>query len=153
MPFLRFPKFTRIVLMGTLAGMVWACGEERKSKRTDSRPKEGKMVFREIPSWMGSYQDTLPCADCPGILTRIDFKSDSTYKKSIVYLGKEPIFDYTFSTTGRWNVRPKSSVLFLDSLQEKGVQAFEISGDTLLKMCDRSLRPYASPRYWLPRVL
>ncbi len=111
------------------------------------------MVFREIPSWMGSYQDTLPCADCPGILTRIDFKSDSTYKKSIVYLGKEPIFDYTFSTTGHWNVRPKSSILLLDSLQEKGVQAFEISGDTLLKMCDRSLRPFASPRYWLPRVL
>ncbi len=153
MTLLHFPNLPRIALTGIFVVVFWACGEQKKPEGTESIPQTGKMVFREIPVWMGSYQDTLPCTDCPGILTRIDFKSDSTYKKSVVYLGEEPIFDYTFSTRGRWFVRAGERILFLDSLQEKKVQAFEIVGDTLLKMCDSGLRPYTSPRYWLPKVM
>jgi uncharacterized lipoprotein NlpE involved in copper resistance len=145
--------FLRLSFFCFLWGLLWACDEEKKPKSADIHPESGKMIFHEIPSWMGSYQDTLPCEDCPGVLTRIDFKSDSTYKKSIIFLGKEPIFDHTFSTTGRWFYRPKERLLFLDSSQEKKVQAFEIVGDTLLKMCDTGFKAHTSPSYWLPRVM
>ena len=38
--------------------------------------------------YVGSYTGTIPCADCEGIQMKITLKSDSTYEKTIVYLGK-----------------------------------------------------------------
>lgn len=38
--------------------------------------------------WTGTYRDTLPCADCEGILTEIVLKSDLTYELGTRYLGE-----------------------------------------------------------------
>ncbi|WP_206212101.1 copper resistance protein NlpE N-terminal domain-containing protein [Vibrio sp. HDW18] len=39
--------------------------------------------------WAGSYQGTLPCADCGGIETELTLNEDGTYKLSENYLDKE----------------------------------------------------------------
>lgn len=51
--------------------------------------------------WVGLYADTLPCADCPGILTQLDLRSDSTYVMRDHYLDRDSI---AFGTIGRWTV-------------------------------------------------
>lgn len=38
--------------------------------------------------WFGTYEGTLPCADCPGIKTTIVLNQDNTYTKTAEYLEK-----------------------------------------------------------------
>ncbi len=51
------------------------------------------------PQWTGTYADTLPCADCPGIFTRLDLRPDSTYVLRELYLERDSI---PFGTIGTW---------------------------------------------------
>src|SRR5262245_39940564 len=44
---------------------------------------------RNSLDWAGTYQGTLPCGDCPGILTRIELAQDETYVLSMQYIDKE----------------------------------------------------------------
>jgi heat shock protein HslJ len=40
--------------------------------------------------WAGVYEGTLPCADCPGIKTRLMLKRDGSYELSTQYLDRQP---------------------------------------------------------------
>ena len=51
--------------------------------------------------WVGLYADTLPCADCPGILTQLDLRADSTYVMRDRYLERDSI---PYGTSGQWTV-------------------------------------------------
>lgn len=51
------------------------------------------------PAWSGSFTDTLPCADCPGILTRLQLRPDSIYVFTQEYLERDSI---PYGTIGRW---------------------------------------------------
>ncbi|MGB6046009.1 MAG: copper resistance protein NlpE N-terminal domain-containing protein [Flavobacteriales bacterium] len=51
--------------------------------------------------WVGLYSDTLPCADCPGILTQLDLRADSTYVMRDRYLERDSI---PYGTIGQWTV-------------------------------------------------
>jgi len=39
--------------------------------------------------WAGTYEGTLPCADCPGITTTITLKDDNTYTMTEEYVDKK----------------------------------------------------------------
>jgi len=55
--------------------------------------------------WEGAYQGILPCADCEGIETKIQLKSDNKYIKSIKsikYLGKDEKGDQ-YQRNFSWN--------------------------------------------------
>lgn len=51
--------------------------------------------------WPGYYDDTLPCADCPGILTQLWVRSDSTFILRQRYIDRDPL---PFATVGQWHV-------------------------------------------------
>ena len=40
--------------------------------------------------WAGAYEGVLPCADCPGIKTRLTLKPDGRYEFSTQYLDRQP---------------------------------------------------------------
>lgn len=52
--------------------------------------------------WAGLYTDTMPCADCPGILTNLTLTYEGAYSLEQVYLekGGEPFSDEGIIT---WN--------------------------------------------------
>ncbi|QAA82600.1 copper resistance protein NlpE [Aequorivita sp. H23M31] len=56
--------------------------------------------------WAGIYEGTTPCADCEGIKTILELKSDNTYTLSMTYLGKPKVEefkqhgDFTWDATG-----------------------------------------------------
>ena len=61
-----------------------------------------EVVVPEMPaSWAGYYTDTLPCADCAGILTDLWVRSDSTFILQERYLGRDTI---PVGTIGQWHV-------------------------------------------------
>lgn len=51
--------------------------------------------------WSGNYVGTLPCADCEGIKTTIELRSDNTYLLKEEYLGKDAVFEAEGQFT--WN--------------------------------------------------
>ncbi len=80
--------------------LVYGCGtpatdQAIHARDTDSIPKV------ERPSWTGFYTDTVPCADCPGIITRLHLKADSTYLLTDQYLERDSI---PYGEMGRWTV-------------------------------------------------
>jgi hypothetical protein len=121
---------------------VFSCGGNGNKKDGISDiDSTRKSNFKEVPEWVGVYQDTLPCSDCIGTLTWLELKADFTYQKSITLLGKEPVIDHTFSTKGKLSEDKKNRVLWLDSLVESKKTGFFVKGDSTLILCDASGKP------------
>lgn len=51
--------------------------------------------------WAGTYETTLPCADCPGIKTTLTLNKDNTFKITEEYLEKKA--KYPDQGTFAWN--------------------------------------------------
>lgn len=50
--------------------------------------------------WSGSYEGTLPCADCEGIETTITLNNDNTFTKTETYTGRN---EKAFETSGSFS--------------------------------------------------
>lgn len=124
------PVFISLMLFGS-CGTSKTDSSQNQSAGQDSLPQK----FREIPGWIGVFQDTLPCQDCLGALTRIAFLKDGKYHKSVAFLGKEPILEHTFGFDGKWTYDPARNLIQLDSAAEKGDFFFRPIGDSLLIAC------------------
>jgi uncharacterized lipoprotein NlpE involved in copper resistance len=72
----------------------------------------------------GKYKGVLPCADCEGMETIIELKSDSTYVREINYLGKKR---NTFTATGKWTW-VNAFVINLGSIKEGPNRYFVAEG-------------------------
>ncbi|WP_226391126.1 copper resistance protein NlpE [Penaeicola halotolerans] len=53
--------------------------------------------------WSGTYEGTLPCADCEGILTKLTLQQDGNYSLITEYLGKESGLLDTLNGTFTWD--------------------------------------------------
>lgn len=60
--------------------------------------------------WVGMYKGILPCADCEGVITRIQLRKDLTYSKSMQYLGKS---SELFSQNGSFQWDAKGTTITL----------------------------------------
>lgn len=59
--------------------------------------------------WIGIYQGTVPCADCPGIETTIKLYKDETYSYKAVYQDR----NLTVADTGKFMWHDNGSVVHL----------------------------------------
>ena len=134
--------------------ILFSCDEENPERQAALDSLRGKPVqkFIEVIPWLGIYQDTLPCSDCSGVLTRLELKSDSSFKKSVTFLGKGDPMQNTFSTIGIWSIDAGSKQVTLNSDQEKQQICFQIVGDTLLRICDSKEMTTAASRYSLRKL-
>ena len=64
----------------------------------DTVPSTDQLVDVPIP---GYYEDTLPCADCPGLVTQLWVRSDSTFILRQHYIDRDTL---PFGTIGQWHV-------------------------------------------------
>ena len=72
--------------------------------------------------WNGTYKGTLPCADCPGIETKLTLNQDKTYVLEENYLQEK---DGKFSTKGTFEFDPSGSFITLkDSSDPKASKVF-----------------------------
>ncbi|MCU0318937.1 MAG: copper resistance protein NlpE N-terminal domain-containing protein [Flavobacteriales bacterium] len=81
--------------------LVTAC--DRPSAPTVPQHAPGaveQVAATELPAISGYYEDTLPCADCPGIVTQLWVRSDSTYILRQHYIDREPL---PFGSIGQWH--------------------------------------------------
>lgn len=61
--------------------------EVNETKQTESFKQEHNS--RSALDYEGTYQGTVPCADCSGIKTIVSLFKDSTFIRTVEYLGKE----------------------------------------------------------------
>jgi uncharacterized lipoprotein NlpE involved in copper resistance len=45
---------------------------------------------RNAVDWPGTYEGTTPCADCPGIKTRLTLQRDGRFELSTQYIDRQP---------------------------------------------------------------
>lgn len=107
--------------------------------------------------WAGTYQGTLPCADCEGVLTEIILKGDQSFTMTTQYLGKSK--DRNIST-GKFEWDNSGSKITLDSnpnLQYKvgefvlfklDDEGNRITGDLAANYLLRKIDDQVTERYW-----
>jgi heat shock protein HslJ len=79
--------------MLVLTAMLSACAHEKEV--TPVKPAVASPVdthtSRNSLDWAGVYEGVLPCADCPGIKTRLTLGSDGTFERQTQYLDRETV--------------------------------------------------------------
>lgn len=74
---------------------------------------------RNALDWKGIYEGVLPCADCEGILTRIELRSDETFTLTTTYLGKS---DADFSHEGKFEWNDQGSTITIQGVENRPTQ-------------------------------
>ena len=91
------------------------------------------------------FEGTLPCADCPGIITTLTLYPDQTYQLDTVYIDR----DSSFTSKGSWkyDTNPPRYVLIDDG------QQYQILNNDTLEALDQDGNPIESSlNYKLKRV-
>lgn len=83
---LSFVMLTFLLLVGC---------ETKNTKVLEDVSKDfiGEHTSQNSLDWMGTYEATLPCADCPGIKTIIKLNDDNTFEISNEYLERNSKLD------------------------------------------------------------
>lgn len=116
-------KFNIIgILLVTIFGCNSSKPQAEKEASEVSLSLSQKKVIDEQTSektldWNGTYSGILPCADCDGIKTKITLLKDSTFTKSMEYLGKG---ETTFFERGTFVWNDSGNIIILT--EENGKQ-------------------------------
>jgi heat shock protein HslJ len=81
-----------VLILFVLASVLSAYGQQ-KGPGVPSEPMTSKSVDSHTSQnsldWAGVYEGVLPCADCPGIKTRLTLNRDGTYERVMQYLERQ----------------------------------------------------------------
>src|SRR5690606_32521169 len=85
--------------------------------------------------WAGTYEATVPCADCPGIKTTVVLNNDGTYQYTAEYLERNT----TVNSTGEIMWHDNGSVVHLKDKDidvklkviENGLEGLDASGNAI----------------------
>jgi copper homeostasis protein (lipoprotein) len=104
-------------------------GPDKNSSKDSSREAVSGFASHQFD---GLFSDTIPCADCAGIITSLNLEADSTFILEQEYVGlKEG--DRVFYQLGKWSL--VDSLLRLNEVTE-GPRQFKIVSTEELKMLD-----------------
>ena len=96
---------------------------------------------RNALDWAGTYEGITPCADCPGIRTRLTLQADGRFELSTQYL-ERPVAPQTARGQFSWNAG--GSTITLDAAG--GNQQFRVGEGRLLQLNrDGSAPPWDTP--------
>ncbi len=83
-------KTTRLLLLAAASLTLAACGS------TPQRPAAAQADMHNAENaldYLGTYEGTLPAADCPGIVTALTLNADGTYDLHMKYIDRGTEFD------------------------------------------------------------
>ena len=89
---MRFNRFNLLLVATAIITSMSGCTGSQK--RTTQQEKESATmatttVNTKNKNFYGTYEGTLPCADCSGIRTTLKINSDTTYELRSEYLGRK----------------------------------------------------------------
>jgi copper homeostasis protein (lipoprotein) len=126
----------RFIASSSLAACVWAmaaCGvSDDRAAQTGAAPSYSANS-RDALDWHGVYVGTLPCADCEGIRTRIELRGDGSFRRSLVYLGKD---ERSFEDSGAFTWDDAGLRITLAGVEAESAQRYHV-GEHVLFHLDR----------------
>jgi uncharacterized lipoprotein NlpE involved in copper resistance len=78
----------RLAPIVLLAGVLAGCAQPQGGAA--AAPPDAAHNSRNALDWAGVYAGVLPCADCPGIETRLTLQRDGGFELSTRYLDRQP---------------------------------------------------------------
>lgn len=121
------------VLALTLCCILLACQNAAdKSKNTDSVAINVSSPFA-AKDLAGVFSDTIPCADCAGIITTLRLRHDSTFVLEQEYVGLKDSGDHVFYQLGKWSLLDSS--LKLNDITE-GPRQYKVTNTNELTILD-----------------
>ncbi|MEO1010507.1 MAG: copper resistance protein NlpE N-terminal domain-containing protein [Bacteroidota bacterium] len=132
-------KKTRLHLVWALSALgALACNSTKDAKKDNM--EDGK-TMEEMPvdpahssknalDWNGTYQGTLPCADCDGIQTSVTLFESGKYNRTLTYLGKS---DRGFTDNGDFTWNDAGSIVTLKA-KDGQEQMYQVGENTLFHL-------------------
>jgi heat shock protein HslJ len=81
-----------VLTLFVLASVLSAYGQQKApgppSEPMTTKPADSHTSQNSL-DWAGVYEGVLPCADCPGIKTRLTLNRDGTYERMMQYLDRQ----------------------------------------------------------------
>lgn len=106
-------KNTFALFSATLTLLTLSCQNSADKKESQQQEDSVAVIDSHTSEnsldWAGVYQDTIPCADCPGILTTVKLYKDGTYAFYAEYLERNT----TLQDTGKFMWHNNGSVVHL----------------------------------------
>lgn len=133
-------KFTTITMASLFFASVsfMACNDTKKN--TDASSMKDEIMTESITNntddsygWTGSYEGTLPCADCEGIETIIVLNEDNTYHKSQVYLTGDNPDEFDENGTIEWNKDNFTITLYPDDNSDES-SLYKVEEDRIIAL-------------------
>ena len=103
-------KAIYLLLSVALVVAMSSCTNKQKQAEQATETTEEVVTVNETPAYVGTFEGTLPCADCDGIKTVLTINEDTTYSLSSEYLGKK---DGLFEQSGVYSLVMDGQVLEL----------------------------------------
>ncbi|MGH8081802.1 MAG: copper resistance protein NlpE, partial [Lysobacter sp.] len=96
----------------------------------------------DAAAFAGGFSGTLPCADCSGIDTKIEFKADGSYSIEETYQGKK---DGNAKGDGSWTAEEDGKRLRLDpNSKSDSDRLFEVVSHDEVRQLDQEGKPIDS---------
>ncbi|WP_304582148.1 copper resistance protein NlpE [uncultured Alistipes sp.] len=131
-------KKNLLILSAALA--LAACGGNAPKKQAAAETQTTTAAVPDMHTaetsldYLGTYEGTLPAADCPGIRTTLTLNPDSTYALHMKYINRDAEFD----ETGIFTV--KENLLTLTQLDDGSEEYYKVE-ENRLRMLDAEKQP------------
>lgn len=102
-----------ILVIGLL--MLAACGSEAGSDAATESAPDAAHTSRNSLDWTGTYEGTVPCADCPGIHTRLSLYDDGTFARVTRYVDRA---GYTYVDRGGFSWDAEGRTIRLEGIED-----------------------------------
>lgn len=127
-----------LILAAALA--LVACGGNAQRKAVTADSQETVAAAPDMHTaetsldYLGTYEGTLPAADCPGIQTTLTLNPDGAYKLHMKYIDRDAEFD----EKGVFSV--KENLLTLTQLDDGSEEYYKVE-ENRLRMLDAEKQP------------
>ena len=132
------------VLILAAAFALVACGGNAQKKtavadtqKTAAAAPDMHTAETSLDYW-GSYEGTLPAADCPGIRTTLTLKPDGTYTLHLKYIDRDSEFD------GKGSFAVKGNLLTLTPSDGGAPEYYQV-GENHVRRLDAEKQPVTGP--------
>lgn len=129
-----------LVALALAAGLCGCMPRQGASAASTTQAPDGHNS-RNALDWAGVYEGVLPCADCPGIKTRLVLRGDGSFALTTQYIDRQ-VTGQTVSGRFTWNAA--GSVIALDAAA--GGQQYAVGEGRLLQLDrDGTQPPWNTP--------
>lgn len=94
-----------LIILSSISIILLSCNNENTPKNNTTVKQQAEFIdehnSRNSLDWSGTYESTIPCADCPGIKSVVTLNEDNTFEIDYTYLERN--VNAKFSGTILWS--------------------------------------------------